>query len=158
MSSGGRLKASMLVLAILLGACVSSSTGTSRSTPTPSISVSVVAMGTKAQTRAGNDVTVSSYQTLGSQSSSSVNVLVAAHVEVCATTHATAVSRTLFFVQTGDRTLHPSVADVKKPALRAGLINTHQCRSGWVTFSVPRAKKKTFVVLVSSTAIKWQIP
>jgi hypothetical protein len=151
--------ASVLVTSALLGSCVSSSGGTSRTTPTPSISVSVVAMGTKTQTRAGNDVTVHSFtSSVGATPASAKTTLVAADIDVCATNHPTAVSRTLFFVETADKVLHPAVADVKKPALRAGIVDVNTCTRGWVTFRVPKGKKQTFVVLLSSTIIKWQIP
>ena len=153
-----RAAAAVVCSAVLLSACVSSSSGRKRATPSPSPSPSEVALGTPVSTNAGNTVTVHAFERLDAKASSARSAVVAADIEACASqSSATAVTRSLFIVETADKKTWPSVKDVKTPALSASLIPPNQCARGWVTFDIPKKSAPQFVVLNSSTVAKWRV-
>jgi hypothetical protein len=151
----------VLCCALFLAGCVSSSSGRSRSTLTPSAAATIVDIGKAAETRAGNTVAVDSYRSpLDSKNTTTGFVLVAAHIFACASADApvqTGAAHALFRIETSKGTLWPAVADVKKPPLPTSLIPPGHCARGWVTFKVPKDQTPRFVVLTSSTIVKWRI-
>ena len=163
----GMLSLRVMALAVALtsvGACVKS---TGAQTPGSSLSPSgaaslnevIVPVGRTVSTAAGNKVTVRSFVPFVSRAAGN-DVYAAADVEACAGPHAaarTGVSRALFAVETAGKTGWPSRDPVKQPALTATYITPNHCASGWVTFRVPSGTPVLYVVLLSSSVVKWQV-
>ena len=149
------------LLLALLSSCVKSSgtPGASLSPTTkPSVNEVIVPVGQTVSTSAGNKVTVKTFlPNIGR--AAGTDVYAAADVEACAGPNAparTGVSRRLFAVETAGRTGWPSRDPVKEPSLPSTYITPNHCADGWVTFRVPKDAKVLFVVLLSSSVVKWQ--
>jgi hypothetical protein len=160
---GTRLVAIAAVVAAFAG-CVSSTGsppvgGSSTPSGTPSLRETIVPIGRAVTTAAGNTVTVKTFlPNIGRAAGS--DVYAAADVEACAGKSAparTGVSRRLFAVETAGQTGWPSRDPVKQPALPAKYIAPNHCAGGWVTFRVPQDKPVLFVILLSSTVVKWKV-
>jgi hypothetical protein len=120
-------------------------------------------MGQQVTTAAGNRVTIFSYvaPVTGARSPGTGMIFSAADVKACAGPHpsaATGVVRAQFAVETPGQTGWASVDPVKKPALKDTVLKANQCVRGWITFRVPPTPKAQYVVLVSTTIVKWRIP
>ena len=155
--------AALAVALSSVGACVNSAGVTPGSTSRPSGSASIneviVPVGRTVSTAAGNMVTVRSFVPFVSRAAGT-DVYAAADVQACAGPHAparTGVSRALFAVETAGQTGWPSRDPVKQPALAATYITPNHCASGWVTFRVPSDAKVLYVILLSSSVVKWQV-
>jgi len=156
-----RLIAAVLGLA-LAGACVKSTGapppgGSTSPSAKPSINEVIVPVGRSALTASGNTVTVRTFlPNIGP--AAGTDIYVAADVEACAGKHASAaVNRSLFAVETAGQTGWPSRDPVKQPALRSTYITPNHCTRGWVTFRVPNDQPVLFVVLLSSSVVKWKV-
>lgn len=151
--------ASLVVLTSAV-ACVKS-TATNTPSPSPTLSAVTVAMGARVETAAGNFVTVVSFLPSIGKAPGTDMVYAAADIQACGGPHVTpgsGVQRTLFDVETPDSRAWPSVVAKKKPQLGPALLKPNKCVRGWVTFSIPKTPKPAFVVLLSSTLVRWKIP
>lgn len=145
----------------ILAACVSTAQtpgGPVSPSGMASLQEVIVPVGRSVSTAAGNKVTVRAFVPFVARAAGS-DVYAAADVEACAGARAparTGVNRSLFAVETAGRTGWPSRDPVKQPALQSTYISPNHCTGGWVTFRVPKDQKVLFVVLLSSSVVKWQ--
>ena len=163
--TGQTIVACVALVALCVGCAKSASSNLPPSTPSPTASLQeqIVGMGQQVTTAAGNRVTIFSYvaPVTGGRSPGAGMMFSAAEVKACAGPHPSAdtgVVRAQFAVETPGQTGWASVDPVKKPALKDTVLKANQCVRGWITFRVPPTPKAQYVVLVSTTIVKWRIP
>lgn len=161
------MKLLLALFVVVVSACGSTNSATSPSPSAPAASPSppaipVYYVGDTINATNGNSFTVYSYLPsfdTGNQFAVPTpgNVYAAIDVQECAGSAGSSANPFDWALRMPDNSRISSTVGWKEPPLHAVDLAASDCVRGWVTFEVPQGITPAFVVLTSSTNIRWVI-